>query len=259
MPIVTLLEKAYGSHSAEAFEPLFSSLCEGLEVRLKVAGKTTRGWIQVDISGEDGAVVARFLDQEIGLAPVSVNNLGKFSVLRGRVISSETKRKDELLVDVGVFSPEICDATISLRRLQAQLADGKKLSLRKLVELYCLYENLPLQVKLVSSVGIQEGRVEAELSEVQLLQFTRWISVFLERLIVLGAKSSNVERALRVSRHARDVVKIEQLGLLELVLLCKLGTDAVGLIPRLGRYLPAATLVPFSPRELQKIVDRRAL
>ena len=254
MPIVTLLEKAYGPFSPETFEPIFSSLCKGLKVRLKVVGKTDRGWIQVDVSGEDRAVALRFLDQEIGLAPVSMDKLKKFSVIRGRVVSSG-KSKNELHVDVGVFSPQTCNATVSLRKLQAQLADGKKVPLNKLIELYCLYDNLPLKVKLVSNVDAQKGNVEAELFEAQLSQITHWISVFLDRLIVLGAHSSDVEHAIRVSKHARDVVKIEPLGVLEYAVLCKLGTDAVGLVPRLGRFLPTATLVPFCPREIQKLVN----
>lgn len=258
MPIVTLLEKAYGPFSPETFEPIFSSLCRGLEVGLKVVGKTDRGWIQVDISGEDRAVASRFLDKEIGLAPVSVDKLKRFSVIRGRVVSSG-KRKNELLVDVGVFHPKTCDATVPLRRLQAQLADGKKLPLKKLIELYCLYDNMPLKVKLVGNVGGKNGGIAAELSEAQLSQFSRWIGVFLDRLIVLGAQSSDVERAIEVSKHIRDVVKIEPLGVLEHAVLCKLGTDAVGLVPRLGRFLPTAALVPFSPREIQKLVNRLSL
>ena len=258
MPIVTLLEKAYGPFSPEAFEPIFSSLCKGLEVRLKVVGKTNRGWIQVDISGEDREVALRFIDREIGLAPVSMDKLKKFSAIRGRVVSPG-KSKNELHVDVGVFSPQTCDATVSLLKLQAQLADGKKVPMKKLIELYCLYDNLPVKVKLVSNVDAQKGNVEAELSEAQLSQITYWIGVFLDRLIVLGAHSSDVEHAIRVSKHARDVVKIEPLGVLEHAVLCKLGTDAVGLVPRLGRFLPTATLVPFCPREIQNLVDRLPL
>lgn len=258
MPIVTLLEKAYGSFSPKAFEPIFSSLCEDLKVRLKVVGRTDRGWIQMDISGEDTAVASRFLDQKVGLAPVSMNELEKFSVIKGRVISSG-KRKDELRVDVGVFSPQICDATVSLQKLQAQLADGKKLSLKKFIELYCLYENMPLKVKFVSKVNVQKGKVDAELSEAQLSQFSHWIRVFLDRLIVLGAERSRVKHAIKVSKHARDVIRIEQLGVLEHAVLCKLGTDAVGLVPRLGRFLPAAILIPFCPRKLQRLVDRLPL
>jgi hypothetical protein len=255
MPTVTLLEKVYGSLSPENFEPVYSSLCKGLKVKLRVVGETNRGWVQIEVSGEDEVAALHFLDREKGLAPVSLDNLRKFSATRGRVVFSG-KSKKELYVDIGVFSPETYDAVIPLQRLQAQLADGKKLPLQRLVELFCLCDNLPLEVKIVQDVDAQKKWVEAELSEAQLSQITKWIRSSFDRLIVLGAFVSDFERAVKLSRHFRDVVKIESLGMLEHVALCKLGTDAVGLIPKLGRFLPDAVFVPFSPRKIRQLIDR---
>jgi len=255
MPTVVLLEKVYGPFPPETFEPALSSLCKGLKVSLTVVGKTGRGWIQTEVSGEDETAALHFIDREIGLAPISADKLKKFSVVRGRVVFSG-KSKNELCVDVGVFSPETYDAVVPLQTLQAQLADGIKLPLQRLIELFCLYDNLPLKVKVASNVDDQKKLIEAELSEAQLSQIMYWIRSCLDRLLVLGAPFSDVERAVRVSRHFRDVVKIEPLGLLEQAVLCKLGTDATGLIPKLGRLLPNAVLAPFSPRKIRQFIDR---
>jgi len=255
MQTVTLLEKAYGSFPPETFENILSSLCKGLKVKLRVVGETNRGWLQVEVSGEDEIVALHFLEQEVGLAPVSLDNLKKFSVVRGRIVFSG-KSKKELYVDIGVFSPEIYDAVLPLQRLQTQLADGKKLPLQRLVELFCLYDNLPLKVKIVQDVDAQKKWIEAELSEAQLSQITSWIRSSFDRLVVLGAFFSDVERAVKMSKHFRDVIRIESLGMLEQIILCKLGTDAVGLIPKLGRFLPDAVLVPFSPRKIRQLIDR---
>lgn len=258
MPLVTMLEKVYGSFSPETFEQFFSSLCKGLGVRLRVVGKTNRGWVQTEISGADAVAALHSVDEKIGLAPVSLDGLKKFSVIRGRVILSG-KKKNELHVDIGVFSPETLDAAVPLQKLQAQLADGTKLPLRFLVELFCLYDNVPLEVKLASNVDAQKRLVEAELSERQLSQISRWIRSSLDRLLVLGALLSDVEQAVKTSKHFRDIVRIESLGLLEHAILCKLGTDAVGLVPKLGRFLPDAVLVSFSPKKIRQIVDRPSL
>lgn len=255
MPIVTLLEKVYGPFSPETFEPMFSSLCEGLKVDLRVVGKTKRGWIQIEVSGEDETVALHYLDQRIGLAPASIDKLKKFSAIRGKSILSG-KSRNELYVDIGVFSPQICDATILLQSLQTQLAVGKKLPIRRLIKLFCLYDGLPLRVKIVGNVDVQTKRIEAELSEAQLAQTTRWIRSYLDRLITLGAPAFDVEHAIKASKHTRDIIKVEPLGLLEQAVVCKLGTDAVGLIPRLGPLLPTATLAPFSPRKIQQIINR---
>ena len=88
MSTVTLLEKVYGSISPMTFEQALSSLCKGLRVKLRVVGQTNRGWIQIEVSGEDEIAALRFLDREIGIAPVSLGNLKRFSVVCGMVIST---------------------------------------------------------------------------------------------------------------------------------------------------------------------------
>ena len=240
MPIVTVIEKLYGSGSPETFENLYSSLVSGLNVQLSFAGTTNRGWIQLDVSGEDETAALSFLDSEIGLAPASLAVLQKFSVMKGKVVFSG-KSKDELYVDLGVVSSKTCDAVLSEKRLCAQLADGGELSLQSLVKLFCLYDNVPFEVKIIESV-VENKNVKASLSEAQFSLFRGWVRSRSDRLIILGCLYSDVERAVKLSRHSRDVIKIESLGVLEQVVLCKLGTDAVGLIPKLGHYLKSAVL-----------------
>ena len=257
MPTVTVLEKIYGSGSPAIFEELYSSLVRGLQVQLRLAGTTNRGWIQLDVSGEDETAVLSLLDREVGLAPVSFDGIKRFSVMRGNVVFS-SKSKEELYVDLGVSSPVTYDAVLLKNRLRAQLADGRELSLQSLVELFCLYDNVPLEVKIVEKVGGDRRNVGAVLSEAQLSLFRRWIHSRFDRLIILGSLFSDVERAVKLSRHSRDIIKIESLGALEHVVLCKLGTDAVGLIPNLGRYLKYAVLVPFSPEKILFAVGSQA-
>lgn len=256
MPTVTLLEKAYGSFPSVSLEPMLKSLCKNLSVQVRVRGITVQGWIQAEVTGEDEAVALRLIDTEIGLTPTHVDNVGKFSHMRGRIVDSG-KTAAELQVDVGVFAPKVVYATVPLQRLQAQLADGKKLPLKSLVELYCLHDNMPLQVKIVDAeLSMEREAFEAELSEQQLGRFTGWLRSSLDRLLVLGARLEDIERAIKSSKHFRDVVRIESLGPLEHAVLCKLGTDAVGLIPAVGPYLSSAAFAPFSPRKTLQIVNR---
>jgi hypothetical protein len=258
MSTVTALEKLYGSASPETFEKLYSGLVSGLEVRLSFAGTTNRGWIQLQVSGEDETAALSLLDREVGLAPVSVDKLKKFSVVQGKVVFPN-RSKDELYVDLGVFSPETCDAVISGRRLCAQLADGKEVPLQELVELFCLYDNMPLEVKIAEDAEEGNKNVEAHLSEAQVSLFSGWVGCRFDRLVVLGSLFSDVERAVKLSRHFRDIIRVESLGVLEQVVLCKLGTDAVGLIPKLGRYLKSAVLVPFSPKKILETLGGASL
>lgn len=248
MPSVTVSEKLYGSVSPAVFEETYSGLLSGLDVQLRFAGTTQHGWIMLDVSGEDETVALSLLSREAGLAP-SLDRLEKFSVVQGKVVFSG-RSESELFVDLAVSS-ESLDAVLSEKTLRCQLADGKELSVKRLAELFCLYDNVPLEVKLIHNVKASET-VGAVLSEAQLSLFKGWVNSRFDRLIVLGSLFSDVERA--VSRLNRDIIGVESLGVLEQAVLCKLGTDAVGLIPRIGRYLKSAVLVPFSPKKIIKAV-----
>jgi hypothetical protein len=252
MPTITVLEKLYGSTSPATIEKLYSGLVEGLDVQLRFVGTTDCGWIQLDLSGEDQTVALNLLDSKVGLVPVSLDSLEQFSVMKGKIFSSRSN--DDLCVDLGIACLESCDVVVSERRLRAQLADGKPVSLQSLIELFCLYDNMPLEVKIIETGNGEAKHVAGALSEVQVSLFKNWVRSRFDRLIVLGSLFSDVEQAVKMSRHSRDILKVESLGTLEQVVLCKLGTDAVGLIPKLGRYLKSAVLVPFSPKKIIKTV-----
>ena len=258
MSTVTVLEKLYGSGSPETFEKQYSDLVSGLQVQLSLVGTTDRGWMQLEVSGEDETAALSLLEQEIGLAPVSLDNIKKFSTVQGKVIFS-SKNKKELYVDFGVFSSQVLDAVVSEKRLCAQLADGKDVSLPELVELFCMYDNVPLEVKIAEDPKEGKAHVAAVLSDAQVSLFSRWVRGRLDRLIVLGSRFSDVAEAVKLSRHSRDIIRVESLGVLEQVILCKLGTDAVGLIPKLGRYIKSSVLVPFSPKKILDTVGRQFL
>lgn len=253
MTTTYLLEKAYGSFSNKTFEAMLRTLCKDLRAEIRVQGKTTRDWVQIEVTGEDEPVALRLLDREMGLAPVSRENVGKFSALRGKIVNSDISAT-ELHVDIGVFAPRVYDAVVPLKRLQVQLADGKSLPLTRLIELFSLIDFAPLHVKILADLNVDKGMWQAELSEKQLLQFSDWLKSNLNRLIVLGASRKEVENAVDRAKHFRDIVKIEALGPFEHALVCKLGTDAVGLMPRLGSHLRRASFAPFSPRKIKEIV-----
>ena len=254
MPVVTILDKLYGSYSPTTLEKIYSNLMIGLKVQLCFAGTTDRGWIQLDISGADETAALYLLDREIGLAPESLVNLQKFSVMQGKIIFSNTSTK-KLYVDLGASFPNICDAVLPDKLLYAQLTDGKEIPHKKLVELFCFYDHFPLQVKLCEDVRAGNESVKSKLSESQISFFKKCIKSRFDRLIILGSLFSDVEQAVKLSRHSRDIIRIESLGMLEQVVLCKLGTDAVGLIPKIGRSLKPAILVPFSPKKIIETLD----
>jgi len=210
------------------------------------------GWVQVDLAGDDEAIAANYLIKEVGLCPSNFENVRKFSTLKG-YITNIGKSEGALSVDVGVFQPKIIYANVVLRRLQAQLVDGKEVALRKIAELFGLCEGLPVNVK-VTSLNGAESCIDAELSSGQIERYVVWRESLLDRLLVLGSSLREIETALQHAKLERDVIDVEPLGLLEHALTCKLGTDAAGLIPKIGRNLKKAKFAVFNPKTLRAVL-----
>ena len=252
MPPVTLLAKVYNDSQLNLIDKFLKSMLKGLKVKIEIRGVTSRGWVQITVSGEDERVALRYLADEIGLCPMRLECVEKFSTIKGR-ITSLNKSRIELYIDIGVFSPKTADSTISLQHLQAQLVDGRKTALKKLAELFGFCENLPLTVK-IYDVDKENSCIDAMLPERQLTLYKSWTKSLLDRLIILGASFNEVTLALKHTRCNRDVVNIETLGLLEHALVCKLGTDAVGLIPKIGKNLRNASFSTFNPRRITEFL-----
>lgn len=245
---MTLLEKLYADISLKMAESQIQAKCEGLEVVVRVAEVTSRGWLRLSVSGEDEVAAINLLKREFGIAPAYINNIIEGNIYSGKIVSSG-KSRTEIHVDIGAFFPEPMIATVSLQRLQSQLVDGKRLPLQRLSQLFCFLDNFPTEI-LIKRTHNEHGFFAAELSERQILLISRWVTSNLDRLVVLGAFQKTIENAVRVSGHSRDIVEIENLGMLEHVIVCKLGTNAVGLIPRFGRLIRNAVFGVFSPLEI---------
>ena len=231
-------------------------MLEGLDVNLAILGTGGRGWVEASVSGQDEKVALRFLRDNVGLCPSSLAEIHEFSVVGG-FVSGRAESRNELRLDFGFASPSVIDAVIPLRRLQAQLVDGRKMALSALVSLFGLCTNMPLQVRMLRVDPVAKY-FEAELSEKQQSQFTSWVRSMLDRLLVFGCSSDEVRDAVMTSELGRDVVGVEPLGMFENAVVCKLGTDAVGLVPKVGRVLRSSTLSVFSPRKIVELLGESA-
>lgn len=246
MPTVTLPIKVYNNFQIKVVDKTLKSMLKGLNVQTKIAGISSHGLVQITVLGEDEKVALHYLDREIGLCPTSLENMEKFSTAKGYISSLNKK---ELHVNIGFSSSSMIDAAIPLKRLQAQLVDGRKMALKKIADVFGFVENLPLSVK-ICSVNKEKSRVEAVLPRKQLSIYRSWTKSLLDRLIVLGEPFNEVMLSLKRTRCHRDVINIEPLGLFENAVACKLGTDAVGLIPKIGGKLRNANFSIFNPREI---------
>jgi hypothetical protein len=252
MTALALLIKIHSHTRLKQVDKALTLLFKGLEVEAKVLGTVGDGWVQVDLAGEDEAIATNYLIKEAGLCPSSFEEVSNFSTLKG-YIKNIGKSEGALSVDVGIFQPKILYAKVVLSRLQTQLMNGKKAALSKIAELFGLCEGLPIKVK-VTNLNEEENHIDAELSTGQIETYIAWCESLLDRLLVLGASLHEIETTLQHKKLERDVIDVEPLGLFEHALTCKLGTDAAGLIPKIGRNLNAKFAV-FNPKPLRAFLN----
>ena len=243
----TLLAKGGKQTHRNQIQNAIRDLLDDLDVKAEITGVIADRWLQIDISGEDEGVATNYVSREIGFCPENIQKVSRFAVLKGYMTSPEN-HKEELTVDIGIFEPQTINAKIPLSHLQAQLADGKALELKKITELYGFGKDLPVMVK-AEKIDTARMQIEAGLATEQILKYRSWIESLLDRLIVIGASSDDIKGALKHTGLWRDVIDIETLGIFEHALTCKLGTDAVGLISVIGRNLRNARIISFNARK----------
>jgi hypothetical protein len=252
MTTLTLLTKINNNYQLKQIDKALKLAFEGLEVEARILGTVADRWVQIALAGEDEGIATNYAIKEIGVCPSNFGNVKKFSTLNGYVTNFE-KNGEELSMDVGVFQPKIVHATIPLRHLQAQLVDGRKTALRKIAELFGFCKDLPINIK-VTRLNGEESRIEAELSSRQVRKYAVWRESLLDRLLVLGSSLHEIKMTLEHAKLNRDVIDVEPLGMLEHALTCKLGTDAAGLIPKIGRNLKNAKFAVFNPKRLREFL-----
>ena len=165
MTTLTLLTRVHGDRQLNQVGDALKLPLEGLEVDVKVLGTAAGRWVQIALSGEDETIATSYVAEEIGFCPTSFESLKQLSTLKGYIVNFE-KSTEELAVDVGVFQPKTAHATIPLTRLQAQLVNGRKTTLKKLGELFGFCGDSPLNIT-VTRVNEEDNRIEAELSAQQ--------------------------------------------------------------------------------------------
>jgi hypothetical protein len=248
MPTVILSAKARHNYQLKFLKRQLESVFEGLDFKMTLNRVLPQNLIQVTLSGEDQNVILNYLNEEVGFSSMDLDEVSKNAVTKGYV-TALAKSNVDLTLDIGLCSPDNVNVHIPIQILQAQLADGRKVALGKIAELYGFHDDLPLYVR-VSSVNRRRSYVEATFADKQLEVYRGWKDSLLDRLLVLGASIFEVETAVKSCGLNRDVVNIDSLGLFEHAIVCKLGTDAKGLIPRIGGRLGKAGLSVFSPGKI---------
>ncbi len=203
------------------------------------------GWVKVRVSGPDERVAENIITRIYGRVP-SITEVKEGDEFRGFLI-------DVGKVGYGLYLKSFIedkDALYPLFEMRRQLADGHKVPARAIAKAYGLIDGIALQLR-VTKV-LPEG-VYVELSPRQLGVIKGIIFQELDGLFVVGATPKELDRALIRTGHKRDV-RVRRLSFLSHLLICKRGTQARGLIPRLGPHLPGSVFSILSWSRVKDLV-----
>ncbi len=203
-------------------------------------------WVKVTLSGPDEGVGENLLIRIYGKLP-SIGKVKVGDTFKGFIT-------DLGKIGYGTYFKaflENKDALYPLYEMRHQLARGKKVSARKISQIYGLIDGLALEIRVFKR---DEKGVYVSLSPRQLATIMSWVKRKLDVLFVVGATPKHVNRALLRTGHKRDV-SIVRTSFLSHALVCKRGTQARGLIPRIGPHLPGAILSAFSPYKVVELIE----
>jgi len=247
LTILTLLTKVYNKGQLKQIEMSLQSTFEDLDAQVQILDKTGNQWVRVEVTGEDESVAKNYIAKQIGTCPNTLEEIAINTELKGYIQKIDQKTQ-QITIDIGILEPKPVYAHIPLITLQTQLLEGKETTLKKITELFALNTNLPINIK-INEIHKTENKMEVELSTKQIEMFKNWQDSLLDRLIILGTTTDDVTSTIERTRLNRDVINIESIGLFEQVITCKIGTDATGLIPKIGRYMRNTQILIFNPKK----------
>ncbi|MBD3226554.1 MAG: DUF2110 family protein [Candidatus Lokiarchaeota archaeon] len=251
---ILLLESIYGPYWQDLityFRDEIGKLFRNLDLEIDMITLTESGNIYIRFSGKDEEFAYNLLKKEFHVC----KKLSEFEVdseVFGKLIQVG-KYGFGIFVNVGaLYNDTFTDALIALHKLREQLVNDKKISTRKIIDIYGLVNNMPVQTR-ITEVNINEYKIEACFSESQLQVFNKWINEGSEIINICGVLESKIKKVLKITNHKRDIKNIVKLGLFEYSLVCKPGTEAPGIISHIGSRLPGVEMNAFVPERLDII------
>ena len=240
-------------HAQRELTPVFKAkinkLSSGLDVSVQLV-VTGNGFVNAEVQGSDSEFFVELIKREMGLAPRNLSEIEVDDNFKAFVNGINAKRQS-IEVEIGPVSTNV-KSEITREALIAQLCDGKAIPVDKVTQTYCIQEGTPILVR-IKSINSERRRIEAWISDDQVARFEQWRRERTHRIIAVGGSHDKLREVIRLSKADRDIIQIEELSFTTNSLVCKLGTDAPGIIAKIGRYISEFKLYAFLPEKVDKL------
>lgn len=254
-----LAEKIYSYNPNFNFNPLFQKYLQmlshemgELDINIEIeAFRKQENRLEIKIEGQDEEFFKNLLKHKIG-STIRFNRIHKGDVLKGYLIDVK-KVGFGIFIDCSIRYPTT-DVLINLHTLRNQLCRGKKIPLRKIIDLFGFIDNFPIHVK-IKEISQSEKNVQGLIGKDTLEMINNWFYDKLERVFVSGSTRAQVKKAIAITGHSQDVITIKKLGFLENIIILKEDTNAPGIIAHIGKKLKFSKLSAIRPLKLRKLLN----
>lgn len=188
---------------------------------------------EIVIKGPEEVFVHNILKKEVGLIQ-DYEDLKIGEKLQGN-LKNPGKVGFGIFVDCGIMNP-LTDVLISLHSLRKQLCGGNKLPARKIIKVYDFIDNFPVFLKIIE-IDKSKKEIYGEFDQRTLDLFKRIVDEKIDAIFISGATKNQIKKAIERKGHFKDVISVKRFGFLEHIALLKEGTQAPGIISRIGPSL----------------------
>lgn len=212
---------------------------EGLAVEW--GSSLIHGWLTINARGDDAEAFSNLLRKKMGEAPVEISRIEKWDNLKGYITGAGGVGFG-VYVDVGVLEPRPKDALYPLHRLRAQLSEGMQESVKQVLAANALVDYFPVKTVVTE---IERDKITVELADETQRMLLSWRKYPLDRLVAVGLSSDQAQKLVRQMRPTSDIIEICPLSLFVQSFVLKVGTNAPGIIAKIGSRLRGVRLASY--------------
>ncbi|HZD13257.1 MAG TPA: DUF2110 family protein [Candidatus Binatus sp.] len=227
-------------HNPSLVDQYIRRMSQGLKLEWK-SSISNNGWLSIHVRGEDAEAFQSLLLKKFGEASIDLSKIEKWDLARG-FITGLGRVGYGVYVDIGIQQPRPKDALYPLHRMRAQLSDGALESVKQISTMNALVDYFPVKVLVTEVDG---DRVSVELADETHEQLMNLRKYPFDRLIAVGLTKTQAENTVREMNVSSDVVEVRELSLFVQELVFKIGTEAPGMIAKMGNRLRGVNLAAY--------------